>query len=351
MRAGWVPLGALIAGLALAHEPACAQPAPDLTLADAVTLPPINVTGTSNKDYAPTMTSIGKTAAPLRDIPQSMTVIDRAVLDAQGVASLQDALRYVPGITIGSAEGGTIGNNINLRGFSARTDIYLDGMRDRGQYYRDTFFLDSVEVLKGPSSMLFGRGSTGGVINQVSKVPSLVPFDEVTATVGSNDYYRATGDVDVPLSPTSAFRLSAMGQDVHTTRDVMSNQDIGIAPSLRTGIGTPTEITLSALLLHNHDMPDYGLPPLDGHPAPVSSSTFFGLTDDRTVQDVAAVTARIKHRFDDNLTLRNQTQYNRYTIDARETGPNRIGTVAGNVFSGLPTSATGNATDIPLDQL
>ena len=78
-----------------------------------------------------------------------------------------------PGITIGAAEGGSIGNNFNLRGFSARTDLYLDGMRDRGQYYRDVFSLDAVEVLQGPSSMLFGRGSTGGVINQVSKLPSL----------------------------------------------------------------------------------------------------------------------------------------------------------------------------------
>src|SRR5665213_467540 len=222
VRAGWAPLGALIAGLALAQEPVYAQPAPDLTLADAVTLPPINVTGTSNKDYAPTMTSIGKIAVPLRDIPQSMTVIDRAVLDAQGVASLQDALRYVPGITIGSAEGGTIGNNVNLRGFSARTDIYLDGMRDRGQYYRDTFFLDAVEVLKGPSSMLFGRGSTGGVINQVSKTPSLIPLDEVTATVGSNAPARAPRATVLPVGivrrPASSVRCPRTVEPIARSR-------------------------------------------------------------------------------------------------------------------------------------
>ena len=96
-------------------------------------------------------------------------MLNRALLQSQGVSSLADALKNVPGITIGGAEGGQIGNNINLNGFTARTDIFMDGFRDRGQYYRDTFALDSVEVLMGPSSMLFGRGSTGGAINQVSK--------------------------------------------------------------------------------------------------------------------------------------------------------------------------------------
>ena len=94
-------------------------------------------------------------------------------MQSQGATSLENAMRNVPGVTIGAAEGGTIGNNINLNGFSARTDIYLDGMRDRGQYYRDVFALEQIEVLMGPSSMLFGRGSTGGVINQVTKKPSL----------------------------------------------------------------------------------------------------------------------------------------------------------------------------------
>ena len=94
-------------------------------------------------------------------------------MQSQGATSLTSAIRNVPGLTIGAAEGGTIGNNINLNGFSARTDLYLDGMRDRGQYYRDTFALEQIEVLMGPSSMLFGRGSTGGVINQVLKKPSL----------------------------------------------------------------------------------------------------------------------------------------------------------------------------------
>jgi outer membrane receptor for monomeric catechols len=255
-----------------------------------------------------------------------VTVINKVIMDQQAAYSLPQVLRNVPGITLGAAEGGTIGNNINLRGFSARTDIYLDGARDRGQYYRDVFFLDAVEVLKGPSSMLFGRGSTGGVINQVSKTPSLSARNEVSTTVGTSDFYRATADFNKPLSDTAAFRIALMGQKAHTTRDVMYNEDYGVAPSLSFGLGTPTQVTFSALLQHNRDMPDYGVPPVNGQPAPVPNNTFYGLTDDRTVQDVGVFRAVIDHKFSPSARLRNQTQYSRYKIDALESGANSVGT-------------------------
>lgn len=316
-------------------------------------LPEVTVkSAVDHADYNPgTSTVGGKVATQIRDIPQSVNVINRAVLEAQGVASLQEALRNVPGITIGGAEGGQIGNNFNLRGFSARTDMYLDGARDRGQYYRDTYYLESVEVLKGPSSMLFGRGSTGGVINQVSKAPFLADANQITASADTNGGLRSTGDFNRKLSDTSAFRVELMGQDAKTTRDQMSNQDFGVAPSLRFGIGTPTEVTLSALISHNHDMPDYGLPPVNGHAAQVSRNTFYGLNDDRTVQDVAILSARVEHKINANLTLRNQTQFSDYKTDARETAPNNVGTLSGGKFTALPTVAAGNTTALPLSQL
>ncbi|MEC5215887.1 catecholate siderophore receptor [Actimicrobium sp. GrIS 1.19] len=305
-----------------------------------------------SNDYAPGVSSVGaKTVTPLRDIPQSVTVVNRSVLEAQGAASLQEALRNVPGITIGGAEGGQIGNNINLRGFSARTDIFIDGVRDRGQYYRDTYYLESVEVLKGPSSMLFGRGSTGGVINQARKQATLKDSNEVSATVGTNSYLRTTGDFNRRLSDTSAARVSVMAQDTQTTRDVMNNRDFGIAPTLRLGIGTPTEITLSALLAHNRDMADYGVPAVNGKPADVPRNTYYGLTDDRTIQDVASLSARVEHKISPNLTLRNQTTVSQYRTDARETSANNVGTLAGTVFTALPTAAAGNTTALGLDRL
>lgn len=304
-------------------------------------------------DYQPGKATVGgKIPTAIRDIPQSVTVINRAVLDAQSATSLSDALRNVPGITIGGAEGGQIGNNINLRGFSARTDIYLDGFRDRGQYYRDTFNLESVEVLEGPSSMLFGRGSTGGVINQVSKKPGLTPRYEVGGTIGTDDRYRSTVDINQPLSDTAAFRINAFGQSMHSSRDIMSSKDWGVAPSLRLGIGTPTEITISALIEHNRDMPDYGLPALNGHPLSAPMNQFYGLSSDRTVQDVAVVNATVSHKFSPNLTLRNQTQYSRYSIDAIESAGHAVGIRNANgTFTALPSAPTAGLPSYSLDQL
>jgi catecholate siderophore receptor len=333
--------GSIASGAALAQAPAA-----------PTTLPEVDVRETAPRtDYAPGVTNIGRVPTPVRDIPQSITVINRAVMDAQGATSLADVLRGVPGITIGAAEGGSIGNNFNLRGFSARTDLYLDGMRDRGQVYRDVFSLDAVEVLKGASSMLFGRGSTGGVINQVSKQPTLTPINEVSVTAGTQPSARVTADLNKPLSDTSAFRIAVMAQDVNSTRDVMENKDIGVAPSLRFGINTPTEVTLSALLTHNNDMPDYGLPPVNGRPANVNRHNFYGLTDDRTIQDVTQLTAKVSHKVTTDTTLNNQTRYARYAVDARESGPNSVGTVAGGVYTPFPAANTGNFTSLPSSQL
>ncbi len=341
---------AVLACIALAPATGRAQ-----TPAKADTaLPEVKVQDTSfGSSYNPPVATVGGgIPTPVRDIPQSVTIINRELMQAQGATSLADALRNVPGITMGAAEGGTIGNNFNLRGFSARTDLYLDGMRDRGQVYRDVFSLDAVEVLQGPSSMLFGRGSTGGIINQVSKTPSLTKFGNVSVTGGTQPSARVTADYNQPINDTSAFRIAVMGQNVHSTRDVMENTDFGIAPSLKFGIGTATEVTFSALLTHYDDMPDYGLPPVNGAPAAVNRANFYGLTDDSTVQDVLNLNAIINHRFSPNVTLRNQTQYFRYSIDARESGPNNVGTVNGaGVYTPLAAANLANATGVPLSQL
>lgn len=305
--------------LAQTASPSPVQSSPSTKAADTTTLPAIGVAAQAEQqDFQAERSTVGaKTPTALRDIPQTVTVINKAVLQSQGATSFQDALRNAPGVTIGAAEGGQIGNNVNLRGFTAQNDIYLDGFRDRNQYYRDTFDLEQLEVLYGPSSMLFGRGSTGGVINQVSKKANLKDSAEVSAMIGTDERYRTTVDVNHKLTDTAAIRVNAFGQSLGSTRDAMKNKDYGIAPQVRFGIGTPTEITLSALIQHNRDMPDYGVQALNGHPAPVPKNTFYGLTTDRTVQDVQIFTAGIKHKFSDSLTLSNQTQFSHSTTDAR----------------------------------
>lgn len=318
-------VSAALVCLAMAPGFALAQQAPQR-------LPEVQVRGEAlSDDYAAGVATVGaRTPTPVRDIPQVVNVVPRAVIDAQQANTLTDALRYVPGITLSAGEGGAIGDNINLRGQSARTDVFLDGFRDRGQYTRDTFFLESVEVLKGPSSLFFGRGSTGGVINQVSKAPGLRAHNEVGLTVGTEDYYRATADINRPFSDTGAFRIAAMAHTNHSTRDVVEAERYGVAPSLRFGIGTPTTFTLSSVHLRSEEVPDLGISTAPGgtkanpaKPFDVDHDNFYGFTDDYFDQDVDAVTARIEHRFSPNLTLRNQTQYSSTRIDTRATNFNR----------------------------
>jgi catecholate siderophore receptor len=307
-----LPKTATLLALAItATAPAKAQDAAEQTLP--------TIKAQDDGDTAPAVTQVGKTPQLLRDVPQTITVISRETLDAQGATSLADALRNVPGITLSAGEGGVIGDNVNLRGFSARTDLYVDGMRDRGQYSRETAFLESVEVLKGPSSMLFGRGSTGGVINQITKQPRRTEASDVSASIGTNAYYRFTADTNQPFGESAAFRIAAFGHSNESTRDVIESERYGIAPSLRFGIGKPTEIMLSAVIQRRDDIPDYGFPIVNGKPLQTDRDNFYGFTDDGFEQHVDQATARITHEFSSALTLRNQTQFSSVRTHAKPT--------------------------------
>jgi catecholate siderophore receptor len=337
-------VGLLMAPVAMAQQPtpqpADGPPSPDPATtpkpadpgnAPTATMAPVTVTGTRpSDDFAPPAPSLNRLgASDVRDVPQSVVIINKALMQSQGATSLTSAVRSVPGITIGAAEGGQIGNNINLNGFSARTDLFLDGLRDRGQYYRDTFDLEQVEVLMGPSSMLFGRGSTGGVINQVLKKPSLKAAQEITGSVTTNGLVRGTIDVNTPTGEHEAFRGNAMIQKGSvSTRSQTDVFDFGFAPSYKFGIGTPTEITLYALVQRNNDQADYGLPPVNGWPANVNRNNAYGFSDDRTLQNILTVGATIDHKFSNDLALRNQTQFNYVNTNARETAPQSVGTLS-----------------------
>jgi catecholate siderophore receptor len=198
----------------------------------------------------------------------------------------------------------------------------------------------------GPSSMLFGRGSTGGVINQVSKVPQLKESTDLGVSAMTTGNARVTLDHDQGLGDGAALRIAAMAQDGSTsTRDEMKNRDFGLAPSLKFGIGSPTEITLSALLQRNRDMPDYGVSPLNGAPVNVPRNTFYGYKDDRTIQDVATFGALVAHHFDADTTLRNQIQTNSVHVDARETASQSIGVAGASYANGFRTATSADAFD------
>jgi catecholate siderophore receptor len=228
---------------------------------------------------------------PLRDVPQTITVIPKTVIEEQGATNLRDVLRNVPGLTMTAGEGGTpAGDNLTLRGFSARNDVFVDGVRDIGPQSRDTFNLEQVEVVKGPDSLYTGRGSTGGSINLVSKNPGSGAAYTGTLSIGNADTKRVTADLNQPikaLGENTAFRLNMMGHDSNVPgRDVVTNQRWGIAPSIGFGLGTPTRFTASYFHLTQDNISDYGIPWVTAtnnalaefrdRPAPVPRDTFYG---------------------------------------------------------------------------
>ncbi len=259
--------------------------------------------------------------AKILDTPQSINVIPAEIIKQQGVNNLQDALKNVPGITLNAGEGGTHGDLVNIRGFSAGDDYFMDGLRDTGLYDRDTFDYEAIEVYKGPASTLFGRGSTGGVVNQILKSPQLFPIYDFSATGGSNGEIRGTADLNTVLGDTSAVRLNLMAQrNNQDGRPFSRNQRYGVAPSVAFGIGTDTTFTLKYLHQQEDNIPDYGIPFVFGKPAPVTRDTYYGLpSDDRFKTEVDVVTGRFEHKFDDVFTISDTLRYGHYWFDSRQT--------------------------------
>jgi catecholate siderophore receptor len=270
----------------------------------------------------------------LQDTPQSITVVSERLMSEQAVTRLEDALKNVPGITLNAGEGAARGDTVNLRGFSAFNDFFLDGIRDAAVYSRDSFDLQSVEVVKGPSAVLFGRGSTGGAINQVSKAPFATPLASVTTSFGSNDLARATADLNLPLTATSAVRLNAMGDSSEVAeRSEVINRRWGVAPALALGMGQRDSLTLAYLHQQENNRPDAGIPFLDGEPAPVPRDAYYGLVSDRASTDVDIATARFKHDFTPNLSIADTLRYAHYSFDYRDTMPNYGSNVPGAATS------------------
>ena len=271
-------------------------------------------------------TSSPKYSGPLLDAPQTITAIPQQTLEEQGVTTLRDALRNVAGISLAAGEGGAQGDNLTIRGFSARNDLFIDGMRDFGSYYRDPFNVQEVEVLEGPSSVTFGRGSTGGVVNQANKAPGPAGFVSGDLDFGTDLTRRITLDIDKPvpaLGPHAAFRLNLMGNmnDV-AGRDIAENRRFGVAPSLALGLGTMTRLTVSYFHQTADDTPDYGIPWLFNGPAPVNRENYYGFQKGnylRTYDDIGTVKA--ERDLGHNVTIRDQARYANYVRDVLITEP------------------------------
>ncbi|MGH9648268.1 MAG: TonB-dependent siderophore receptor [Bryobacteraceae bacterium] len=255
------------------------------------------------------------------DTPQTISAVPQAVIEQQGVTTLRDALRNVAGISLAAGEGGAQGDNLTIRGFTARNDLFIDGMRDFGSYYRDPFNTQEVEVLQGASSVTFGRGSTGGVVNQATKTPGLTRSISGDVDFGSDLTRRVTLDIDQPLASFgtgAAFRLNLMGDEGNVAgRDVAENRRFGAAPSLALGLGTATRWTFSYFHQNADDNPDYGIPWLFNGPAPVAHNNYYGFANGnylRTYDDIG--TAKVEHDGNKHITVRDQVRYAHYVRDA-----------------------------------
>ena len=286
--------------------------------------------------YQAGVTNVGKIPQLTRDIPQSLSVITEQLIQDRNAATLAEALRNVPGVTFNAGEGGRNGDNITIRGYSAVGDLYLDTIRDVAQYNRDTFNLSEIDILRGSASMLFGRGSTGGVVNQVSKVPFLMNQSQASITVGSFDYVRLLADVNTIVGDNAALRINAMGTDSESFRNGPHYQRWGVAPSVTWGLGTRDELNLAFFYLDEKNIPDYGVPFYQGRPLPVPvDESYYGLTNaDYEKYETAIATATYIHRFTPATQIKNVLRYGDYQRDLWPSAPR----LQGNPNPLLPTS-------------
>lgn len=310
-EAGAFPLGALMLAASVGSW---AQTTPASGTLDTVT-----VTGEAEvqgKEQLQTRkTNIGKGTQEIRDIPQSINVITEKLIDDARLDTLKDALHYSAGITFAATENGT-DQDIRLRGFPVATvgDLLIDGMRDPSQYDRDTFNLDRIEVLRGSASMIFGRGSTGGVINQVTKKPLLADQTDLVGTVGSKGFFRTTFDLNKRVGEDSALRINGMWNKADNGG---ANIDkYGIAPSYSWGLGTRDEFTVGAYHLNVDNVPQAGQRYLSNGTfangvaqstiADIKPGKFYGADSDYLRGKATYASGSWQHTFDDGGQLRTQ---------------------------------------------
>lgn len=311
-----LPLGAIAAGFGFAGAALAQTPA----AADETVLPVVRAQPAAEpagKDgVQATHTRIGKGRQELRDVPQSVTVVTERLIDDRNLDTLKDALKNTAGISFLAAEGGE--EDIRLRGFSlqATGDIFVDGLRDPAFYERDSFNWDRLEVLRGSASMLFGRGSTGGAVNQVSKLPTLYQGSEVALTLGSGDSVRGTADLNLRTGENAALRVNAMANTGDRAGLVTDKK--GIAPSLRWGIGTAHEFLVGLYHLDNDNGIQYGLPWLQGRMLPgVDPENYYGMASDISRGSAEHLTLSYLRRFADRSEWRTTLRSGRFERDQR----------------------------------
>jgi catecholate siderophore receptor len=271
-----------------------------------------------------------KTDTPLLDVPQSVSVVTRDLIQDQSMQSLMDVVRYVPGAGMAQGEGNR--DAVILRGNSSTSDFFVDGVRDDVEYYRDLYNIDRVEVLKGANAMIFGRGGAGGVVNRVTRQANWDAVREVSLQGGSWDNRRASFDLGDGLTDSFSARITGVYEDSESFRDGVEHERMGLNPTMALAIGEATVLRFSYEYFDYDRVADRGIPSLDGRPFQTDESTFFGDPEQSpTYATVNQGSFVIDHAFSDNVAIRNRTMYADYDKFYQNVFPGAVDALAGTV--------------------
>jgi catecholate siderophore receptor len=308
----------------------------------ATTLPRIRVEGESPQPDgydARRSSTATRTDTPLIDVPQSVTVVTDKLIADQGIESMAEAVRYVPGVTMGQGEGNR--DQPTIRGNNTTADFFVDGVRDDAQHFRDVYNVERLEVLKGPNAMIFGRGGGGGVINRVTKQANWNPVQEFSIEGGSFSKARATIDVGQGVNEQFAVRLNGLYEDSESYRDDVELKRYGVNPTASIALGDNTVVQLGYEYFSDERTADRGVPSYLGRPLKVDESTFVGDPDlSHSDAYVNAFSALVEHETG-ALTIRNRTRYADYDKYYQNVFPGAV-TAAGDAVS---ISAYNNRND------
>jgi len=287
-------------------------------------LPPIRVTASAVTEptdgYMATRSfSATRTDTPLRDVPQSITVMTQDMIQDQTMQSITDVVRYVPGVVPSQGEGNR--DAVIFRGNNTTGDFYVDGLRDDVQYFRDLYNIDRVEVLKGSNGMIFGRGGAGGVINRVTKEAGWTPVREIAAQYGSFSHKRIAVDLGRAINDVAAVRLNAMYEHSNSFRNGVDLERGGVNPTFTFKPTARTKVVFSGEYFFDRRTADRGIPSFgtrsgvvdSGRPVDTDRSTFFGnAANSPTHVDAWSLNSLIEHTFDNEVKIRNRTRYASY---------------------------------------
>lgn len=310
------------------QEPAQAPPAKEAAL------PEVKVKGKKTKDReradgpvktyrAKRSATVTKTDTPLSDVPQSVQVVPEMLVKDQGMKSMAEVIRYVPGASMNPGEGGR--DQPVLRGISTTSDFFVDGLRDDALYFRDPYNAERIEILKGPSGMTFGRGGGGGVVNRVTKRPLEQPLAQAELSLGSWQDKRASVDVSDRLGAQAGFRVNAVAEDAKGFREGFKLRRSGINPVLEFALGNDTLALVGVEHFEDRRTTDRGIPALNGRPLDGARDTFFGDPDQSpSVAVVDSLGAKVETSLTPGVLLRNALRVTRYDTLRQNVQPNSV---------------------------